>query len=222
MIRNEPIVDGQYYHVYNRGNRKQPIFGEDSDYRSFLRKLRDASWTYRVRIVVYTLMPNHFHFVLVQGSDGSIQRFMNSVESSVAKHFNLKYGEVGHLFQGRYGCNRIDSDESLLIVARYIHLNPVAARLVLDPEDWPYSDYAEFVRLANNAKGVLRPDEGVLLARDKGVLQPGGSSDEGRLLHDEGRLLPCSVSEYVEMVRNHMDKGVLPPGSVFEEERLLP
>jgi len=118
MNRDEPIVDDQHYHVFNRGNRKQPIFGEDSDYRSFLRKLRDASWRYRVHIVVYTLMPNHFHFVLVQRRDESIQRLMNSVESSAAKHFNLKYGEVGHLFQGRYRYNRIDSDESLLIVAR--------------------------------------------------------------------------------------------------------
>jgi len=155
MNRYEPIVDGQHYHVFNRGNRKQPIFGDDSDYRSFLKKFRDSSWKYKVRVVVYTLMPNHFHSVLVQAAGGSIERLMNSVESSAAKRFNMKYGKAGHLFQGRYRYNRIDSDTGLLVAARYIHLNPVTARLVRCPEEWPYSDFAEYVSMADGIEGVL-------------------------------------------------------------------
>jgi putative transposase len=192
MNRNEPILENEYYHVYNRGNRKQPIFGDDGDYRSFLQKLRDGSSKYLVRIPVYCLMPNHFHLVLVQTDGGSIGRFMNSVETSAANRYNLRYSEVGHLFQGRYKYKRIDSEESLLTVARYVHLNPVAAKLAGRPEDWPYSNFAEYVSAA----------EGGLV---EGVLQSG-------LTEAEGRLLP---GPYVAFVRSaqaettNMDEGIL-------------
>ena len=193
MNRNEPILDDEYYHIYNRGNRKQPIFGDDADYRSFLEKLCDASRKYKVFVVVYTLMPNHFHFILVQTSGGSIPRLMNSVESSAARRFDLKYGEVGHLFQGRYRYDIISSEESLLSVAKYIHLNPVAAGLVRHPEDWPYSDFAEFVCMADGLNGV----------------------PQLRLNRGEGGLLPYSSLEYIDFVRKKdPDEGVLHPGSV--------
>jgi len=91
----------------------------------------------------------------------------------------------------------------------------VAARLVRDPEDWPYSDFAEIVRMADGVGGGF-------LSRDKGVLRPSASSEEGRLLHDEGRQLPCTLREYVDMVRNDLEKGFLQSGSISEEGRLLP
>jgi putative transposase len=227
MNRSDPILDGKYYHAYNRGNRKEAIFGDDSDYRSFLKKLWEAASKYKVSVVVYTLMPNHFHFVLVQTPGGSIQRLMNSIESSAAKRFDLKYGKVGHLFQGRYRYNRIDSDESLLIAARHIHLNPVAAGLVRHPEEWPYSDFAEFVRMADQVEGVL---------------QLRATAEEGRLL--QGRFPPCPPNEYIDFVRTknlnenvlppdkgilqqdedvpHQVEGVLQPRSSSDEGRLLP
>jgi putative transposase len=189
MNRKEPIVDDQYYHVYNRGNRKQPIFGGDSDYRSFLKKFYDGSWKYKVRVIVCALMPNHFHFVLVQTVGGSIEGLMTSVETSAAKRFNTKYGKVGHLFQGRYRYNRIVSETGLLVVARYIHLNPVEAGLVRSPEKWPYSDFAEYVSMADGLEGL----------------------SESRLNRGDECPLPCTPREYVDMVRDSAGKGVLPP-----------
>jgi putative transposase len=186
MNRNKPIFGGKYYHVYNRGNRKQKIFGDRSDYLSCIKKFCAASLTYKVRVVVYVLMPNHFHFVLVQTEGGSIRRFMNSVATSVAKRFDLKYGQVGHLFQSRYRYNVIESAESLLVVARYIHLNPVEAGLARLPEDWPYSDFASWVSRAN---------------LDEGTLHPGMNSEEGRLPQESP---PYSARDYVTFVRKRM------------------
>ena len=184
MNRKEPIYSGKYYHVYNRGNRRQSIFGDKSDYLSCITKIQVASSTYKVHVVVYTLMPNHFHFVLVQKDGGSIRRFMNSVETSMAKRFDVKYAQVGHLFQSRYRYNVIESATSLLVVARYIHLNPVEAGLVRHAEDWPYSDFGTWVSRANQGEGVLHPSM---------------NSEEGRLLQES---LPCSPSEYVAFVRS--------------------
>lgn len=89
MNRKEPIFTSKDYHVYNRGNRRQPIFGDKLDYLSCIKKFQEVSATYRVRVVVYSLMPNHFHFVLVQTEGGSIRHFMNSVETSMAKRSEL-------------------------------------------------------------------------------------------------------------------------------------
>jgi putative transposase len=198
MNRSEPILDGQRYHVYNRGNRRQRIFRDDSDYRSFLRKLSMSSWKYKVGVVSYALMPNHFHLVLGQPSGGSIERLMNSVACSIAKHVNAKYGEVGHLFQGRYRYSRINSDESLIRVVKYLHLNPVAAKLVRHPLEWPYSDFAEYANMADGAVGNL----------------------QSQMHRGEGPLLPCSLREYLSMIQEDLDKGVLQPGDVFDEGRL--
>jgi REP element-mobilizing transposase RayT len=188
MNRKEPIFDGMYYHVYNRANRKQKIFGDKSDYLSCINKIQTAAVTYGVRVIAYTLMPNHFHMVLVQTEGGSIRRFMNSLETSIAKRFDLKYGHVGHLFQSRYRYIEVKSAESLLVVARYVHLNAVDAGLIRRPEDWPYSDFAAWVSLAN---------------KDEGVLHPNINSEEGRLLHET---LPYNPRDYVSFVREGMRK----------------
>ena len=105
-------------------------------------------------------MPNHYHVVLVQRQGGSIPDLMTSLATSAARRFNLKYNQVGHLFQGPYKGNPIDSPGLLLRVARYIHLNPVVAGLVKRPEDWPWSDFAEAYLLPG-----LNVEEGELLLR---------------------------------------------------------
>src|SRR5438094_487571 len=179
MNREEPILDETYYHIYNRGNRKQNIFGDDSDYNNFLNKLKTGCTTCAVNMFAHCLMPNHFHLLLAQAPGGSIPLFMDAVSTSAAKRYNLKYGEVGHLFQGHYRYNRIDSFESLMNVVRYIHLNPVAAGLVLRPEDWPYSDF-------------------VAWAQEKGVLLPGSNKEEGHLLPGLSR-----GAAYIESIREY-------------------
>lgn len=157
MNRVAPVYDNAFYHVYNRGNRKQPIFGDRSDYLSCIDKLRSGCERYQVRIDVFCLMPNHFHLIAMQLAGGSIPRFMDSVETSAAKRYNLKYDKVGHLFQGRYRYSQISSDYSILNVARYIHLNPVEAKLVSSPEKWPYSDFRDFIAAARKEASAPSP-----------------------------------------------------------------
>ncbi len=115
---------GSYYHVYNRGNRKQNIFLVRKDYKRFLDKMLKYKSKFGVTIMCYCLMSNHFHFLLRQNTDIPITSFMLRLGTSYAKYFNIKYEQVGSLFQSRFRAKLIETDEYLLHLSRYIHRNP--------------------------------------------------------------------------------------------------
>jgi REP element-mobilizing transposase RayT len=141
MDRFIPITNNEWYHVYNRGNDRRQLFHDGADYRAFLDTMSSALVRYRVERLAYVLMPNHFHFILKQQPEGSLPRMMDALGTSYAKRFNLRHSHSGHVFEGRYRYAHIPSDEALLNVVRYVHLNPVRAQLVGRPEDWKYSDF---------------------------------------------------------------------------------
>jgi REP element-mobilizing transposase RayT len=137
---------GSYYHVYNRGNRKQNIFLQNKDYNRFLERLKEYKDKFEATILGYCLMPNHFHFLLKQETDTPISLFMLRLGTSYAKYFNIKYDEVGSLFQGRFKAKLIDSDEYLLQVSRYIHRNPLSISTPgVELARYPWSSYAAYL-----------------------------------------------------------------------------
>lgn len=168
MERLIPIVSDEWYHVYNRGNDRRILFHDASDYRAFLTKMQKVEETYGVDRIAFVLMPNHFHTIVVQRAGGNLPRMIDALTTSYAKRYNLRYGHTGHVFEGRYHYTHIPSDQALWNVARYIHLNPVRARLAEQPEKWPWSDFRD------SAEGVLQQrstsDEGhLLLGRPRGA-----------------------------------------------------
>lgn len=144
MNRPKPILDNKFYHVYNRGNNKQPIFRRDKDYIFFLKRLAEYCQRYSVRVGSYCLMPNHYHAILCQASGGSIASLMGTLGTSTAKNFNARYGNSGHPYEGPYHYKLVDSNEYLLHLSRYIHVNPVIAGLSEKPDSWPWSNYLFF------------------------------------------------------------------------------
>ena len=154
--------EGGFYHVYNRGNRKQNIFLEESDYLKYLEKLRKYKEKYNISIICYCLMPNHIHFLLRQNSKEPIYKFIHALHTSYSINFNRKYNKSGHLFQGRYKQKEVDEDEYLLQLSSYIHLNPVVDGLVKKLEDYQWSSYLDYIELR---KGTLCDKEIALLGR---------------------------------------------------------
>ena len=116
---------GSYYHIYNRGNRKQQIFLNYKDYERFLDKVLKYKKKFDVNIVAFCLMPNHFHFLIQKLSSSNVSKFFSDLCNSHSKYFNTKYDTVGSLYQGRFKAKVVDKDEYLIHVSRYIHLNPV-------------------------------------------------------------------------------------------------
>lgn len=155
-----PLVTGQYYHVYNRGVNKQPIFQGRRDYKRTLETLEFYSFNSKLRfskflllsqeekanfmdslhkannklvdIVCYCLMPNHFHLLLSQLRNNGISKFMANLQNSFTRYFNTKHERIGPLLQGQFKAVLIEDDNQLLHVSRYIHLNPYSSYVVKD------------------------------------------------------------------------------------------
>ena len=136
---------GGYFHIYNRGNRKQNIFIEEKDYLNYLKRLRDYKDKYNIAVICYCLMPNHFHLLIRQDSDLPIYRFMHALHTSYSMYFNKKYNKVGHMFQNRFKQKEISKDEYFSKVTSYIHFNPVKDGLVDRIEDYQWSSYPDYI-----------------------------------------------------------------------------
>lgn len=166
--RNMPLVNGEYYHLFNRGSEKRQIFTRPGDYKRFLQtfyyyqfigpkpsfskfaksdlnSFKPDPVKKLIDILCYCLMPNHFHFLVKQLKDNGISIFLSQISNSYTKYFNTKYTRVGALLQGVFKAVRIETDEQLIHASRYIHLNPVVSGLVKLPEDYQWSSYREYV-----------------------------------------------------------------------------
>ena len=103
--------------------------------------LKQAQGKYGYLLHCYVLTTNHYH-LLIETPMGNLSRVMHYINSSYTNYINIKRRRSGHLFQGRYKAILIDRDSYLLELSRYIHLNPVRAKLVEKPQDYPYSSYS--------------------------------------------------------------------------------
>jgi putative transposase len=137
-------VIGEYYHIYNRGAHKEPIFIDKSDYYRFLNLLYIANnkrpirfynlklkniYSYErekeyVDIIAYCLMPNHFHIAIREKMENSISIFIHKLCTAYSMYFNIKYDHSGTIFQGQYKIKHIGNDDYLRYLIQYIHLNP--------------------------------------------------------------------------------------------------
>jgi putative transposase len=136
---------GEIYHLYNRGVGKSPIFATPDDYYFFTTKCWSYSRSLKIPILACCLMPNHYHLVVMQSGEAPAGQLPQRVCNCYSKRFNRRYERIGTLFQGRYRAKHIRSQDYLEQVCIYVHLNPVLAGLVREPEHWPYSDYDRWI-----------------------------------------------------------------------------
>lgn len=118
-----------------------PIFLDEEDYLRFVRIVGDVVEAFEIECWSYCVLPNHYHAAL-RPSQPNLSRAMQVVHSTYAQWWNRKHGRVGHVFQGRFKDQIIDTNEYLLVLCRYIALNPVRAGLTQAPDQWRWSSYA--------------------------------------------------------------------------------
>ena len=133
------------YHVFARGNRKQPIYATETDRRRYLATLGRVTLRMRWHCLTYCLMGNHMH-LLIETRDPNLGNGMHRLQGSYAQYFNRRHGHVGHLFQDRFRGVPITSDGQLVMAAAYIARNPVDAGLCETAADWPWSSHAQLIR----------------------------------------------------------------------------
>ena len=174
--RTSPIVTDEIYHVFNRSVGSIPLFESKKNYHRFYelvdyyrfsepqvrfsfynraeKSLKESmlaslhSSESFVSILAYAFMPNHYHFVLKQIKDNGISTFMRRVQNSYAKYYNIKNKRFGAVFQALFKSVRIVSDEQLLHVVRYVHLNPITSYIISsinELERYPWTSYPQYI-----------------------------------------------------------------------------
>ncbi len=135
---------GATYHVMSRGNRRMAIYKDEEDYLYFLDVIKMTREIYDFWIHSICMMTNHYHME-IETADVELWRIMQKINSIYAGKFNLEHNCSGHLFEGRYTACLIEDEGYFLEVSRYIHLNPVKAKMVREPIDYKYSSYSMLV-----------------------------------------------------------------------------
>ena len=138
-------IAGNYYHVFNRGCNRERIFANRDNYVFLLQRVKSFLTDASLSVIAYCLMPNHYHFLLCPSEDDTLSPFIQRLFNSYTQAFNRQQGRSGTLFEGRAKKVLVDTDEYVVHLCRYIHLNPVRAGLVKHPADWPFSNYLEWV-----------------------------------------------------------------------------
>ena len=136
------FIKDQSQHIIQRGNNRQDIFTCDEDYRFYLECLGEAAERHKLHIHAYVLMTNHVHLLASPQEEHSIPKTLQSVGRRYVQYFNDYYERTGTLWEGRYKATLIDSDRYLFTCMRYIELNPVRAKMVRHPKNYPWSSYS--------------------------------------------------------------------------------
>lgn len=179
--RHTLIVPGQTYHVFNRSIARQPIFLNSRYFQrgletinfyrylspplrfshfnrlpkvqkeNFENKLKTSKKL--IEILAFAIMPNHFHFILQENEENGISTFMRNFQNSYAKFYNTKHERNGALFQSMFKIVRIETDEQLLHVVRYVHINPLTSYMLKDINDlelYPWTSYKAYLHDSNS------------------------------------------------------------------------
>lgn len=170
---------GDYYHIFNKSIQNYRIFSSYSDAKRFILTLsyynniklihslsrhfqlkkpciqNPLLWReeQKVSFICYCLMPDHYHLLIKMIHDNFVSKYVNDIENSYSRYFNLKHSRKGPLWQSSFKSVKIKSSEQLLHVSRYIHLNPTTDSLVQKPENWPFSSYRDYI---DSTKGYIK------------------------------------------------------------------
>jgi REP element-mobilizing transposase RayT len=141
MNKERNYYKNTYHHLYNRGANKALIFYERENYLYFLSRMKFYSNKYKIKILSYCLMHNHFHLFLKQTTDEySISLFISSLLNSYVKSINQKYEHSGTLFESKTKSKQIEDETYFVWIIKYILENPVKANLVENICDWEFSN----------------------------------------------------------------------------------
>jgi putative transposase len=147
--------EGAFYHVTARGNERKRIFFGKGDYDKFKEYLLEGQEKYGYRLHCYVLMTTHYH-LLIDTPEGNLSEVVHYINGSYANYINRKRNRSGHLLQGRYKGILVDRDAYFLELSRYLHLNPVRAKMVEKPEEYGQSSYRSYVK--GTKDGMLTTD----------------------------------------------------------------
>jgi len=173
--RKTILATGEIYHIFNRAINNQPILVNKRDCQRFTDvlffyqrnpqirfshfvnlslKARDSAFKQLnknkklIEILAFVFMPNHFHLLLQQKEDNGISLFLSRATNSFTRYYNTKYKRKGDLFESVFKAVRVETEEQLIHLSRYIHINPVVSFFINEKElvSYPFSSFSDYLK----------------------------------------------------------------------------
>jgi len=206
-------VGGEVYHILNRANARVQIFDNKKDYKQFEEILEEAVEKFDMRLLAYSVMPNHWHLVLHPKADGDLQHFMSWLSNTHTRRWHTAKATIGqgHLYQGRYKSFICEQDQHLLTLLRYVERNAKRANLVKKAEAWQWSSVWRRVSGTSQQQRMLS-DWPTLIPRDYLLLlnQPLTNAEDEYLERAEAKSVPFGKDGWVDrMVKKYGIEQVL-------------
>lgn len=180
-MKKGKFISGGIFHVFNKSIANYGIFKDIKnadrfrktlDYynnravtKSLSRIIRDKEYQYQnllyqkeqsiIKFLCYCIMPDHYHLLVKILKENIFSKYVNDIENSFTRYFNIKFNRKGPLWQSGFKAVRIKNNEQLLHISRYIHLNPTTSNLVEKPEEWQFSSYRDFIFDGKILKDIL-------------------------------------------------------------------
>lgn len=153
MGRPHRVIDpeGAIYHITCRGNNRQRVFNDETDYRACLDILAALKRQYPFLLYHYVLMPNHYHLLLDADEKSPLPDLMKKLNYGYSMFHRKRYGRKGRLWEHRYWSRILTEEGHLAVCGPYIELNPVRAEIVKVPEEWLWSSYRHNVSMEENS-----------------------------------------------------------------------
>ncbi len=179
-FRKTPLAKDHYYHIFSRSIAGFTVFNNNDDFlriKEILNLYRFIDFNHKfckfitlsqtlqssiiehlkkespvlVEIAAYCIMPTHIHLILKQAADCGISKFMSNILNSYTRYFNVRHHRKGPLWEGHFDNVLVKTDDQMLHLTRYLHLNSTSAGIVDNPEDWPWSSYLEYIKPENKS-----------------------------------------------------------------------
>ncbi|MDD3839113.1 MAG: transposase [Clostridia bacterium] len=144
------------YHVMLRGIDRSKIFGDDEDREKFIQAVFKARQKSQFFIYAYCLMSNHVHLLIKESEE--IGKIIKRIAVSYVQWYNDKYAREGHLFQNRFRSEPVENEPYLIVVTRYIHQNPIKAKITDKIEEYRWSSYYQYIQRYNGKKVDIDTD----------------------------------------------------------------
>ena len=200
-------LPGMPQHVIQRGNNRSNCFFEQADYVFYLDSLREAADRYGCRIHAYVLMTNHVHLLVTPCFEGAVSSMMQSAGVRYVKYINRVHRRTGGLWEGRYKASLIESVDYLLVCYRYIELNPVRAKMVMHPGEYPWSSY--HVNALGESSGLVSAHEEYLLL---------GNNREQRMMVYRELLEQPLEQEVADEIRAAINQELLTGRNAYKQD----
>lgn len=203
------VIPGSPHHVTQRGNRRDPVFFEEGDYKHYIALLSEAAQKAGTEVWAYCLMPNHVHLILVPSHEDGLRATLGDAHRRYTRYINARHEWTGHLWQGRFGSVAMD-DQHLEHGVRYVSLNPVRARLVKTARNWRWSSVRAHLAGKDDRLVTVKP----VLDRCpdfKALLKSGEDEEMSQKIRKAETIgRPIGTSEWLDDLETRLGRTVRP------------